>query len=315
MSGALDDLLTPRFAELAERVERDLSDHVAERNERVRNLLTVRGLGITSVSALLAATVISGQELLAMVALLVVIALLFADLEANRSIHAIERRLPHLRDLGDGIRQLLSGRRRGRKAITDLQTGLRAYAETPPGADALRWPVTLRWPFAGKPLRPRPLVARHTTRTITRREALGGFGRALYTALAAGCLLIGGAATGDHTRIQALVGCSVPAGTDLQDAVDKGRCAPPPTPTRRPSCLVPATVAGSRLVIRCTAVRGAVSITVQHGGRVVGSAVAVVAPNGRAQFEVGQLRPKWTYRVTITRVSEVLADSRPLRSS
>jgi hypothetical protein len=94
LSEALDDLLTPGFAELAERVKRDLSDHVGERNERKRNLLTIRGLGITSVSALLAATVISGQELLAAVALLVVVALLFADLEANRSIHAIERRLP-----------------------------------------------------------------------------------------------------------------------------------------------------------------------------------------------------------------------------
>jgi hypothetical protein len=317
LSDALDDLLTPQFADLAERVERDLSDHVAERNERERNLLTVRGLGITSVSALLAATVISAQELLAVVALLVVIALLFADLDANRSIQAIERRLPYLRELGNHIRQLLSGRRRGPKAITDLQTQLRTYAETPPGVDALRWTVALRSRLARKPLRLRPLVVRHTTRTITRREALGGFGRALYPALAAGCLLIGGTAVGDDTRIQAVAGCSVPAGTDLQDAIEKGRCAPTPTPspTTRPSCRVPATVARSRLVVQCTAIRGAVSITVQYGGRVVASGVALVSADGRARLDIGRLRPTRTYRVTITRVGEVVAASRPLRSS
>lgn len=315
MSDALDTLLTPRFGDLAERVERDLSDHVAERNERERNLLTVRGLGVTSVSALLAATVVSGEELLAVVAFLVVIALLFADLEANRSIQAIERRLPHLRGLGDQIRQLLSGRRRGLKAITDLQAQLRSYADTPPGVDALRWRVALRWPFARRSPRLRRPIVSHTTRTITRREALGGFGRTLYLVLAVGCILIGAATAGDDTRIQAVAGCSVPAGTDLKEAVDEGRCGAQRARKRRSSCEVPATVARSRVVIRCKKVSGLVSIIVRHRGRLIASGVASVAPDGRIRFNLGQLRRSRTYRVTVARLGEVLASSRPLRRS
>jgi hypothetical protein len=195
-----------------------------------------------------------------------------------------------------------------------MQIELRSYTETPPGVDALRWTVALRPPRGGRQPRWRSPVVRHATRTITRRDALGHFGLTLYTALAAGCALIGGAAAGDDTRIQPVAWCSVPAGTDLQDAVDQGRCPPAPmqTGTGRPSCRVPTTVAGSRLVVKCTAVRGAVSITVQHGGRVVRSSVALVSADGRARLDVGRLRPTWTYRVTITRVGEVLASSQPV---
>lgn len=316
MSDALEDLLTPGFAELAARVERDLSDHVAEQNERERNLLTVRGFGITSVSALLAATVASGQGLLAVVALLVVGALLVADLQANRTIRAIERRVPHLRSLADDIRKVLSGRTR-RDGITDLQAQLRAYADTPPGTDALGWAVVFRVPVSRKPRRLRSLRVRHTNRTITRRQALGGFGVALYLALTCGCITIGVAAVGNDTRIQAVAACPVPPGADLRAAVDDGRCSPAPAAASQghAACRVPKALTGSELVVRCTALRGFVLITVLHAGRLVAANTSSVSANGEAHISIGRHRRTWNYRVTVTRAGDVLAYLQPLKTS
>ncbi len=284
MTTGLEDVLGPQYAELALRVEADLEKHVAELNERERNLLTVRGFGITSVSALLTATVISDQELLALIAALVVLALTYADLDASRRVQAISRRLPFLERTARDIRHAL-GRGLTDRSKLRLRTNLRTYRVTPSGADEVPWS------------------------TLRKGKALGAF-KAVYAVLILGCVFVGVAAIGRHTRVQAFASCVVPDGADVRDAVASGRCA---RTKKRVTCKASSVVRrSSALKLRCAGVRGPISIALRGTkGRSLSRRV-VLGPSGAANVSVPGL-PPGTYRIMITQRRSLVDGSEHLR--
>lgn len=300
MSDALDRLLDPPYAAVAVRLEADLVEHVRERNERERNLLTVRGFGITSVSALLTATVVTGAWLLALFAGIVVLALIYADLDANRRVQAIDRRLPFLRSTAQSIRRVLAGRRHP-SALLELRTNLRTYTSTPSGTDEVSWGIRIRSPFVGSklPLRTPVYSAPGGLRV---REALGTFA-AVYGALFVGCIGVAAVAVGRKAPVQPVVGCVVGHGEDLRVAVEAERCpSPQPAVVRRaPACRVAPTVRQGRpLDIGCVSVRGRIAVSLRVPSGRVRSRTTLVMSSGRAAVRFREFRPGAIYSVAVS---------------
>lgn len=310
MSKGLDEVLGPADAELAVRIEADLADHVAELNERRRNLLTLRGLGITSVSALLTATVVSSEWVLALFAALVICAVVYVDLEANRRIDAIERRLPFLEEIGLGIRRCLARGDKDQRLLQSVRADLRTYKRTPPGRDEVAWiKIKLRWPLA------RCKLQRPYTRSaggLRVRHALGGF-EWLYLLLTAGCLALGISAALSRNNVMEVVGCAVTQGRDLRAAAENGRCGASvgsrasSAGKESQTCHVPRTLRRSTLVFRCSGVHGVVAINIMHGRDLVTSQALPVRLNGEVALRAPRLQRGQTYQVTIENAAGLLA--------
>jgi hypothetical protein len=313
LSAGLDQVLGPPYAALAERLEADFRDHAAELNERRRNLLTVRGFGITSVSALLTATVVSDQALLAAFAVIVVAALVYVDLDSHRRIQVIEKQFPFLEETSRRVHRALAlGSTTGPIAGT-VPSRLRTYKGSPSGTKELDWGIRVQSPLSWW----RPFVRppfRHEQGALRFGRALGPFVW-LYTVLALGCCVIGVGVFSDDPRVTAVVGCLAPAGTDVRAAVVDGRCRALSPAVKRSSCRVPTRLVASMLTVRCKGVRGRVLIAVSHGEAPVVSRRAIVSNDGRVALDVGVLRRGWTYRVTITRGGQVLAGAQPMRNA
>jgi hypothetical protein len=312
LSTGLDTVLGPPYASLAERIESDLADHVAELNERRRNLLTVRGLGITSVSALLAGTVASGHPLLAVVAIVIVVAFAYADLEANRRIQAIEKRIPFLEELSRLIRRSLALGSVRAPIVNTLKGRLRTYKRTPPGTDEVAWGISARSPMTLKPVGVRrPFVRAPGSFNI--RAGLGAFVW-IYAAMVLGCLVLGITTLSTPTTVRAVVSCVVPGGSNLRAAATDGRCGPEAQDLRlaKASCAVPSAISGSSFTIRCRYVHGVIAVEIQQAGIPVLTSPAAVGVDGRVAISVARLRRGRTYTVTLTDNESVLASGKTL---
>ncbi len=306
MSKGLDEVLEPAYAELALRVEADLADHVAELNERRRNLLTLRGLGVTSVSALLSATVVSNEGVLALFAALVICAVVYSDLDANRHIEAIEKRLPFLEGMVLDVRRCLARGARDPRIVESLKTDLHRYKRTPPGTDEVPWGVVLRSPvLRWKPQW--PVVSAPGSLGV--RQAFGGF-IGFYVLLAVGCVVLGLSVLLASSKITEVVSCQVAPGSDLGAAANHGRCTPVrPVIAKGSHCRIPRALRRDRLVAQCYGVQGAVAISIVNQRQLVLSQVAAVGPDGTVAVSVKRLRRGETYRVTITDEAGQLARS------
>jgi hypothetical protein len=300
---------------LAERAERDLRDHVDEINERRRNLLTVRALGTTSVSALLTAAVVTGEALLPVLALGFVLALVYADLDQNRRVQAIERRLGFLEELGRLIRRALALGSTTSPGVRKLRPDLRTYKGTPSGTDEVPWGLLWQRPLVGGQLQWPVVKARAA---FDKRKALGPF-LWLYIALVFACMATWAKESGHDSAVQATVTCSVPAGSDVRAAARAASCKPPlaraassvapyPSLTPRPhsSCVVPRHLLGTTLNIRCSGVYGVVAVEVRRHRVPVLLRTAPLDVDGFVRLSVKRLK-RGQYRVSVSDNSAVIA--------
>jgi hypothetical protein len=315
MGAGLEQVLGAEYADLAERAERDLRDHVDEINERRRNLLTVRALGTTSVSALLTAAVVTGEALLPILALGLVLALAYADLDQNRRVQAIERRLGFLEELGRLIRRALALGSTNSPGVRRLRPDLRTYKGTPSGTDQVPWGLQWQRPLAGRRLHWPVIKARAA---FDKRKALGPF-LWLYIALVLACLTTWAKEIGHDVEVQATVTCAVPADGDVRAAARAASCKSPvakapssathyPSLTSRPhsSCVVPRRFSGVALQIHCSGVQGAVAIEVRRHRVPVLLRVAPLDVDGVVRLNMTRLK-RGQYRVSVSDNTEVVA--------
>jgi hypothetical protein len=187
-------------------------------------------------------------------AALVLCVSIYLDLDANRRIDPIEKRLRFLEETALNIRRCLARAPHDARIILSLKTDLRRYKRTPPGTDEVAWGLSLRWPMTACEFRSPLGVAERTRRDtddtassltlrwpmrvsnlrspfvvggvrIRLRRALAGFGF-LYLLLATGCLSIAIEASAASTKVTEVVGCLVAPGAGLGHAASSGDCRP-----------------------------------------------------------------------------------------
>ncbi len=136
------EALGPDAVELVRLVEADLARHESAINEHHRTALTIRGLMLTAVAALVAVSYTSFVALPDYFALLAAVLFLGADYFYSRLYLGVEQRIPVLESLSASYRRLLVRPARTRDSLDDFKGDLRAYSARPVAPD----PHPRLWP-------------------------------------------------------------------------------------------------------------------------------------------------------------------------
>jgi hypothetical protein len=137
------EALGPDALELIRLVEEDLKRHEAVLNEHQRTAFTIRGLALTAVAALIAASYASFVALPAWFAIGAVVLFLTADYYYARLYAGVEQTMPVLESLSHEYRRILGRRARTRDAFDNLRGDLRSYSSSGavPDSRPKLWPI------------------------------------------------------------------------------------------------------------------------------------------------------------------------------
>lgn len=130
------EALGPDAVELVRLVEAELVRHESAINEHHRTALTIRGLALTAVAALVAVSYTSFVALPDYFAFLATVLFLGADYFYSRLYLGVEQRIPVLESLSASYRRLLVRPARTQNLLDDFKGDLRAYSSRPVAPDA-----------------------------------------------------------------------------------------------------------------------------------------------------------------------------------
>ncbi len=149
-SGSVADDLGVDVLTLVDLTERDLSRHEMALNEHQRTTLAIRGLTLTGVAALIAASFASFVAVPAYFAMIAIFACLWADFYYSALYGRTNSRILVLASLSVEYRRLLTGRTaRSDSNLARFRGGLRAYHPqiVEPDPSPRLWPP---WPLPGR---------------------------------------------------------------------------------------------------------------------------------------------------------------------